>query len=221
MSAIRSPYTAGHAAPPSAPDDGDFDPGPLPQVDAVVVGASAGGVDALLRLTAALPTPWHLPLIAVLHLPQDRESRLADIFSHRLPIPACEARDKAAVEAATLHFAPPGYHLFIEADRHFSLSCEPPVHFSRPSIDLLMSSAADAYGPRLAGLLLTGANEDGAQGLADVAAAGGLTAVQSPGEAMAPQMPQSALALRQPDYVLPLAQLRRLLILLDAQHHAH
>ncbi|WP_295524514.1 chemotaxis protein CheB [uncultured Pseudacidovorax sp.] len=222
MSAPRHPPTVRGTEPDRGLlEDGEVDPGALRRVDAVVVGASAGGVDALLRLTAALPTPWHLPLVAVLHLPQDRESRLADIFAHRLPMAVCEARDKAAVAAGTLHFAPPGYHLFIETDHHFSLSCEPPVHFSRPSIDLLMSSAADAYGPRVAGLLLTGANEDGARGLADIGLAGGLTAVQSPSEAMAPQMPRSALALCQPDFVLPLAHLRRLLILLDAQHHAH
>ncbi len=215
----------GAASPSPAPaaqaDDDGFAPGALPVVDAVVIGASAGGVDALLRLLADLPTPWRLPMVAVLHLPQDRDSRLAEIFAHRLPIPVCEARDKADVAAGTLHFAPPGYHLGIEAERCFSLSCEPPVHFSRPSIDLLMSSAADAYGPRLAALLLTGANEDGARGLADIGQAGGLTAVQAPGEALAPQMPQAALALRRPDFVLSLALLRRLLIRLDAQHHVH
>lgn len=192
----------------------------LPAVDLVAVGASAGGIDAMMRLFHALPQPWHLPMVAVLHLPEGRESRLVEIFARRLRMPVCEAQDKADIAPGTLHFAPPGYHLFVERDRRFSLSCEPPVLYSRPSIDLMMSSAADAYGPRLAGMVLTGANEDGARGLADIGAAGGLTAVQAPQEAATPMMPQAAIAARTPDHVLPLTDLRELLMQLDALHAA-
>ncbi|MDA7416595.1 chemotaxis protein CheB [Xenophilus arseniciresistens] len=196
-------------------------PAPLPAVDLVAIGASAGGIDALMRLFHDLPQPWRLPLVAVLHLPEGRDSRLAEIFGRRLGLPVREAQDKAPVAPGTLHFAPPGYHLFIERERVFSLSCEPPVLYSRPSIDLLMETAADAYGPRLAGLLLTGANEDGARGLAAIGAAGGLTAVQRPDDAAVPQMPQAALDLlrpRGPDHVLPLPRLRQLLMQLDSLH---
>lgn len=194
---------------------------PLPAVELVVIGASAGGIDALMRLFQDLPQPWRLPLVVVLHLPEGRDSRLAEIFGRRLRLPVTEAQDKAPVAPGTLHFAPPGYHLFIERERVFSLSCEPPVLYSRPSIDLLMETAADAYGPRLAGLVLTGANEDGARGLAAIGAAGGLTAVQRPGDAAMPQMPQAALdALRPhgPDHVLSLPRLRQLLMQLDSLH---
>lgn len=204
------------ARPPTAKDSTA-----LPAVDLVVIGASAGGIDALMRLFHDLPQPWHLPMVVVLHLPEGRDSRLAEIFGRRLRLPVREARDKAPVAPGTLHFAPPGYHLFVERDRVFSLSCEPPVLYSRPSIDLLMETAADAYGPRLAGLLLTGANEDGARGLVAIAAAGGLTAVQDPADAAMPQMPLAALAAlppHGPDHVQALPELRHLLTQLDALH---
>lgn len=194
---------------------------PLPVVDLVVVGASAGGIDALMRLFHDLPHPWHLPLVVVLHMPESRESQLANIFSQRLRLNVCEAKDKAHIAPGTLHFAPPGYHLFIEQDRVFSISCEPPVLFSRPSIDLLMSAAADAYGERLAGFVLTGANEDGARGLRAIAQAGGLTAVQHPQDAAMPHMPEAAIAAHPPDHVLPLPQLRELLMKLDTLHAQH
>lgn len=185
-------------------------------IEAVVIGASAGGVDALMVLLAGLPAGWRLPLVAVLHLPEQHESRLAEVFRHRLALTVCEAEDKARIAPATLYFATPGYHLSIERDRSFSLSCEPPLHWSRPSIDVLMGSAADAYGPALAGLLLTGANEDGADGLALIHRAGGLTAVQDPDEAHVPTMPRAALARHRPDRILPLRALRELLLQLDA-----
>jgi signal transduction histidine kinase len=96
-----------------------------------------------------------------------------------------EAQPGAPVASGTVYFAPPGYHLLVEADRTFALSCDPPVLFSRPSIDVLLESCADVYGPELAGIVLTGANEDGARGLAAIKARGGLTAVQDPEEAAA------------------------------------
>lgn len=191
---------------------------PLRRVDAVVIGTSAGGVDALATLLRDLPQPWRLPLVAVIHLPQQRESRLADVFRQRLAIPVQEAEDKAPVARGTLYFAPPSYHLSIERERVFSLSCEPPVLWSRPSIDLLMQSAADAYGPTLAGLLLTGANPDGAEGLRRIQQAGGLTAVQDPADAEVDTMPRAALALLTPDRILPLRGLHTLLVELNALH---
>lgn len=191
---------------------------PLQHVDAVVVGASAGGVDALLALLRDLPDGWRLPVVVVIHLPEAHESRLAEVFRHRLPIPVCEAEDKAPVADGTLYFAPAGYHLSIESDRRFSLSCEPPVLFSRPAIDLLMMSAADVYGRVLAGFLLTGANEDGALGMRRIHRAGGLTAVQDPDEALVATMPHAAIGAHEPDFVLPLRELRELLLQLDSNH---
>ena len=188
------------------------------RIEALVVGASAGGVDALLALFRDLPATWRLPMVVVLHLPEGHASRLAEVFAHHVPFAVREAEDKAPVEAGTLCFAPPGYHLSIERERRFSLSCEPPVRFSRPAIDLLMASAADAYGPALAGLLLTGANDDGAQGLLGIHRAGGLAIVQDPADAQVATMPLAALQLFRPDHVLALPAIRDLLLQLDCAH---
>ena len=188
---------------------------PMRRIDAVVIGASAGGVEALLTLLADLPANWRLPIVVVMHLPEGRESLLAQVFAKRLRIRVGEAVDKAAIEDGTLYFAPPSYHLSIERERVFSLSCEPPVLWSRPSIDVLMASAADAYREKLAGLLLTGANHDGAKGMLHIHRAGGLTAVQDPADAEVATMPRAAIALHAPDFVLPLRELRELLVRLD------
>ena len=188
------------------------------RVEAIVVGASAGGIEALLVLLQGIAPPWRLPVVVVLHLPEGHESHLAEIFAERLHIPVHEAADKMPLAPGSLYFAPPGYHLSIERDRLFSLSCEPPVRFSRPSIDVLMASAADAYGPALAGFLLTGANDDGAEGLLRIHLAGGITAVQDPNEAQIPTMPQAAIARHSPDHVLPLRELRALLLQLESAH---
>ncbi|MDQ7970055.1 MAG: chemotaxis protein CheB [Oxalicibacterium faecigallinarum] len=180
-------------------------------VDAIVIGASAGGIDALLKILSGLRQDYRLPVIVVLHLRDDRDSRLAEVFSQHVGMTVKQAQDKEPVSAGVLYFAGPGYHLSIETDFRFSLSGEDPVHFSRPAIDLLMSSAADAYGNRLAGILLTGANEDGADGLASIKAAGGLTIVQDPQEAQVSVMPQAAIRRRLPDHILRLQEIRQLL----------
>ncbi|WP_343730492.1 chemotaxis protein CheB [Duganella sp.] len=185
------------------------------KVEAVVIGASAGGVGALLRLLPGLPAGYGRALMAILHIPEGRQSHLAGVFQQRMHLPVREARDKEEVSAGTLYFAGSGYHLSVENDRSFSLSCEAPLHFARPAIDYLMQSAADAYGPALAGILLTGANQDGAAGLAAIGAAGGLTVVQDPREADVPTMPQEAIALRQPDLILTLDDIHTLLLMLE------
>jgi two-component system chemotaxis response regulator CheB len=187
-------------------------------VEAVVIGASAGGVHALLTLLSGLPAHFSLPIIAVLHLPKERDSRLADVFQQRLGMAVCEAADKATIAPSTLYFAGSGYHLSIEKDRTFSLSCEEPVNYSRPSIDVLMDSAADAYGASLAGVLLTGANFDGAAGLARIKQRGGLTAVQDPAEAQVPTMPLAAIRKLKPNLILTLDRIQQLLIQLDHNH---
>ena len=185
------------------------------KIDAVIIGGSAGGLDAMLRILSGLPAAYRLPLVALLHLPDNGDSRLADVFRARLAIPVEEALDKARIAPGTLYVAPGGYHLLVEHDYSFALSCEAPVLFSRPSIDVLMESAADAWGERLAGILLTGANDDGAEGLARIGEHGGLTVVQDPDEAAIPTMPRAAIRRRMPDLVLPLERIRTLLIELD------
>ncbi|MES2899792.1 MAG: chemotaxis protein CheB [Pseudomonadota bacterium] len=184
-------------------------------IEALVIGASAGGIDALLALLKGLPRAAPYPVIIVVHLPEERESRLAEVFGEHLGRRVLQAEDKAMALDSSIYFAPPGYHLSIERDRSFSLSQEDPVNFSRPSIDVLMQSAADAYGPSLCGMLLTGASADGAAGLAAIGAAGGLTLVQDPLDAEIPTMPAAAIRLRQPDMILPLRELSTLLATLE------
>ncbi|WP_439851328.1 chemotaxis protein CheB [Pseudomonas syringae] len=187
----------------------------LPIVDAIVVGASAGGVEALLRIFSTLRPGFSLPILTVLHLPDDRRSQLAHVFQNRLPIPVKEADDKEDIVPGTLYFAPACYHLSVESDRSLSLSQEERVFYSRPSIDILFDSAADAYGSRLAGVLLTGANNDGARGLLQVRKYGGFTVIQDPLQAQASTMPEAALALQSPDYLLSLNDIGRLLVELE------
>jgi two-component system chemotaxis response regulator CheB len=126
-----------------------------------------------------------------------------------------EALDKSRIEPGTLYFACAGYHLSVEQDLSFSLSCEAPLHYSRPSIDILMESAADAYGERLLGIVLSGANHDGAAGLARIKRMGGMTVVQNPEQAQAGTMPRAAIELTQPDLILPLQEIHSLLLTLE------
>jgi two-component system chemotaxis response regulator CheB len=190
------------------------------RIELVVIGGSAGGIDALLALLPALPSGFALPVVCILHLPPDRESRLAELFGGRVPLPVREAADKEPIVPGTIYFAGPGYHLSIEPAVDgdgpcFSLSCEPPVQFARPSIDVLMESAADAYGPHLAGILLTGANHDGAAGMECIKQCGGLAVVQDPAQAQASTMPEQAIRRCAPHLVLPLARIAALLPLLE------
>ena len=187
----------------------------LPVVDAIVVGASAGGVEALLKIYRTLPRGFRLPILTVLHVPDQRRSHLAEVFAQTLKIPVKEADDKETIVPGTLYFAGPSYHLSVENDFSLSLSQEERVFHSRPSIDVLFESVADAYGDRLAGVLLTGANNDGARGIARISEYGGLTVVQDPAQALARTMPDAALALHTPDFLLPLPDIGLLLVELE------
>jgi two-component system, chemotaxis family, protein-glutamate methylesterase/glutaminase len=162
------------------------------QAEAVVIGASAGALEALSVILPALPAGFGLPLIVVVHVPPDKRSVLAELFQTKCRIPVREAEDKEPISAGTVYFAPPDYHLLIEAEKSLSLSSDEPVLFSRPSIDVLFESAADAYGSALIGIILTGANQDGAKGMKAVAEAGGVALVQNPNGAFASAMPEAA-----------------------------
>jgi two-component system, chemotaxis family, protein-glutamate methylesterase/glutaminase len=184
-----------------------FDEARRARIEAIVIGASAGGVQALLELLPSLPAQARLSIFVVLHLPRDRPSLLVDVFSRKCALAVAEAQDKEPVSPGTIYFAPPNYHLLIDAGPQLSLSADDLVNHSRPSIDVLFESAADVYRERLLGIILTGANEDGAAGLAAVHDAGGITIVQEPQSAQSSQMVLSALALRAPDRVLSLAEI--------------
>ncbi|MEO7274107.1 MAG: chemotaxis protein CheB [Vicinamibacterales bacterium] len=180
------------------------------ELDAVVIGTSAGGVEALTVLLPQLPAGFGAPVFIVLHLPRDRPSLLARIFAPRCQVAVVEAEDKQPVEPATVYFAPPDYHMLIDIGPHLALSSDEPVHHSRPSIDVLFESAAEAYGSRLAGIILTGGSADGAAGLEAIRRVGGLTIVQQPEEAYASLMVESALNGGPVDHVLRLREIAAL-----------
>jgi two-component system chemotaxis response regulator CheB len=180
-------------------------------IDAIAIGTSAGGVEVLSMLLPMLRAGCRLAVFIVMHIPRERPSLLPEIFAARCALPVREAEDKEPVQPGTVYFAPPDYHLLLDRGPAFALSSDEPVHFSRPSIDVLFESAADIYGERLMGLILTGANQDGAQGLAAVGRAGGRTVVQDPGCAPAAYLPKSALQQGPVDFVLSLRQIQDLL----------
>lgn len=181
------------------------------RIDAIVIGASAGGVEALSILLPALPADLRVSLFIVIHLPRERPSLLAEIFTRKCAVKVREAEDKMRVEPGTVYFAPPDYHLLLDEGPQLALSIDELVHFSRPSIDVLFESAADIYAERLMGIILTGANDDGTAGLAAIHRAGGVTIVQEPESAQVPVMALSALKRTPADFVLPLAEIAALL----------
>ena len=175
----------------------------------LVIGLSAGGTPLIKRLLTALPKDYSLAVTIVAHLPEGHESTLAQQLNALTDLPVTEARDKEPIVAGHVYIAPPNYHLLIENNRTFSLSTEEKVNFSRPSIDILFESAANVYGPRLAAIILTGANNDGAEGLRLIKEKGGLAIVQDPRSAESSFMPGAALQAVQPDFVLGLAEIGR------------
>jgi two-component system chemotaxis response regulator CheB len=168
-------------------------------------------VDALAVLLPALPASMAASVFVVLHVPRERPSLLVEIFATRCPVTVREATDKDPVCPATVYFAPPDYHLLLEDGPSVALSIDEPVHFSRPSIDVLFESAADVYRERLLGIILTGGSEDGAAGLEKVIANGGIGVVQQPAGAFEPRMIRAALQRCQPQFVLSLEEIASLL----------
>lgn len=160
---------------------------------AVVIGASAGGIAALTTILPALPATFLVPIVVVLHQHPGGSAGWPDYLARQTALAVVEVEDKMPLAAGTIHCAPPGYHLLMEQDGSFALSVDAKVHYSRPCIDLLFASAADAFGPALIGVILTGANGDGAEGLAAIAARGGLAVVQSLQTSDWPTMPTAAL----------------------------
>lgn len=160
---------------------------------AVVLGGSAGSIQALMTILPALPPDFLLPLFVVVHVPANGPSNLAELFRWRCKVTVCEAEDKQPIEPATVYFAPPNYHLLVENPRELALSSDEPVLFSRPSIDVLFESAADCYGSDLTAVLLSGANSDGTRGVQAVLGSGGTALVQAPDSAEASAMPQAAI----------------------------
>ncbi len=185
-------------------------------IEYVVLGASAGGVEALKTVLSGLKSKHKLKISLVLHMPPTGPNLMGEILADYCSWEIKEAisGDKAIFGSITL--PAPDYHLSLEKDGSYSLSSEEPVNFSRPSIDVLFESAAYAFKERTLGILLTGANQDGACGLATIQKNGGLTIIQDPKEALSSMMPESALELITPDEILNLGEISRFLTLLTS-----
>lgn len=176
----------------------------MKEFNAIVIGASAGGFEALNYIINSLHKELSTPIIVVQHLSPNFDSKLANILNKISHMNVKQAEDKEVILNNHIYVVPPNYHLLVEKDFTFSLSSDEKVNFSRPSIDVLFETAADAYKNSLIGILLTGANADGALGLKKINDYGGFTIVQSPSEAYAKAMPESALKLFTPNKVLSL-----------------
>ncbi len=176
-------------------------------VEAVVIGCSAGGLAALRILLEAFPAGLGAAVIVVAHSAPDGPSLLPQLLAACCALPVSLAVEREFAAPGHVHIAPANYHLLIEADRSFALSVDQRVCFVRPAVDVLFCAAAEVYRERLLGVILTGANSDGAQGLQAVKAAGGLTLVQDPATAYAGAMPRAAIATGAADRVLPLEDL--------------
>jgi two-component system, chemotaxis family, protein-glutamate methylesterase/glutaminase len=176
-------------------------------VELVAIGASWGGLRAVEIVLGALPQDFAAPVVIAQHRQVDsNDGMLVRLLDARCALTVCEAEDKQALDPGLVLVAPPDYHLLVEAGT-VALSVDAPLNFSRPSIDILFSSAADAYAERVAGVVLTGSNADGAHGLARIAARGGIAIVQDPGSAERREMPDAALSATPTARVLALEQI--------------
>ncbi len=175
--------------------------------EALVIGASAGGMQALASIFAQFSADYTLAVLVVQHRHKASDDFLSKYFDDLCLLQVLEAEDKMKVQAGVVYIAPPDYHLLVEMDKTLSLSVDPPVNYSRPSVDVLFETAAEAYGKSLVGVVLTGANSDGSRGLARIQQLGGVTLIQEPSTAEAPQMPEAAIREVGRENVLPLAEI--------------
>jgi two-component system, chemotaxis family, protein-glutamate methylesterase/glutaminase len=186
--------------------------------EAIVMGASAGGLLALSGILETLPADFPLPVIIVQHRLKSERALLEEVLQSKCRIRIREADEKETPAEGTVYLAPPGYHLLVEKNRSLSLSCEPPLHFSRPSIDILFETASEAYGKKLIGIILTGANNDGAAGMQSIRKHGGMTIAQNPASAQFPVMPQAAIAAGGIQYIFDLQEIRNFLSDIPKKH---
>jgi two-component system chemotaxis response regulator CheB len=175
----------------------------LAHIELVAVGTSLGGLQALIKILKTLPADLAAPIVVVQHRGADSGASLAELLQRHTRLTVVEADDKMPLTAGTIYLAPSDYHLLVEEPGQVALSTDPPVRAARPSIDVLFETAADAYGPELLAVLLTGASADGAAGLARVKALGGRVIVEDPTTAECATMPAAGLAATRADYVLP------------------
>jgi two-component system, chemotaxis family, protein-glutamate methylesterase/glutaminase len=188
----------------------------MPDHDIVVVGASAGGVEALVSLAGSLPADLPVAVFVVLHVPSTGSSALPDILGRHGPLPAGHVKNGQPIEPGRIYVAPPDHHLLLRAG-HLHLSRGPRENGHRPAVDPLFRSAAREYATRVVGVILSGALDDGTAGLVAVKSRGGVAVVQDPGDALYPGMPTSALEHAEVDHVVPAAAMGALLARLASE----
>lgn len=183
---------------------------------AVAIGVSTGGVQALKTLLGQLPADFPLPVLIVQHISPDAGDGMAKLLDGLCGIRVREADEQERIAPGTVYLAPPNYHLLVEKGGVLALSADPPVSYARPSVDVLFEAAAAVFGTGLIGVVLTGANYDGARGVKAIKQRGGIVIVQEPADAVAPQMPEAALAAVAVDHVARLDAMAELLLRLAA-----
>ena len=188
--------------------------------EAVVIGVSSGGMAALKYLFSALPADFRLPIIVVQHVSARSDNKWIELLNEQSKLNIKEADEKEVIEQGNAYIAPSNYHLLIEKDKTFSLTIDERVNFARPSIDVLFESAAEAYKDKLIGIILTGSNHDGTNGIKRIKECGGLAIIQDPETAESSYMPESAIAAIQPDYILSLENIIDLLKKIDKKNNS-
>ena len=179
--------------------------------EAVVIGASAGGLGALQTLLSNIGKKFQLPMLIVQHLHPESEDYLGQLLKSYCHLKFKEADDKEPIQSGTVYYAPANYHLLVSSDRSLVLNVDEKVNYCRPSVDVLFETAADVFGSHLIGIILTGSNQDGAVGMATIKKKGGLTIAQDLKEAEVDAMPRAAIELVKVDHILTLEKIGKLL----------
>ncbi len=182
-------------------------------VSIIVIGASAGGMETIKKILSELPKNFSIPIVVVLHLMSGKESEIVKLLQNNCKIEIVEATINSKIEKGMAIFAPPNYHILIEKNGSYSLSTESKINFSRPSIDILFETAADAFGSEVVGIVLSGASSDGSKGLLEIKNKGGTCIVQDPKTAVFDTMPKKAIESVEVDYILSPKEIAKYLIL--------
>lgn len=182
---------------------------------AVVIGASAGGLQALTTLLSPIPENYSIPIMIVQHRAKEEKDLLETVLQHKCKIKVKQADEKEEIKEGFIYIAPPNYHLLVERNKTFSLSSDETVNYSRPSIDVLFETAAEVYKDQLVGIILTGSNNDGANGIKAVFNFNGLTIAQHPGEALFPVMPRASIHTGAVKHTLRLEEIQQFLVQLS------
>lgn len=168
----------------------------------LVIGGSAGSIEVIIQIFKHLIPFDHFAILIVLHRKDNHDSSLVNLLSHHTNIPISEVEDKDIISPGKIYLAPANYHLLVEKNQRFSLDASEKVNFSRPSIDVTFESVTDIYGPKVTGILLSGANSDGTSGMTQIKENGGITIVQQPKSAKVSYMPENAIRKSNVDYIL-------------------